>query len=182
VVAVAQGELIEIQDHDDWARNQAYKDEALSPIFNLLEAVKDPEIPALSIWDMGILRAIERREENGEELIAVIITLTYSGCPAMDLITEDIHQILNDAGYKQVKVEIRLAPAWTTRWMSDDAQQRMAASGIAPPDSGKNGKSPQCPICSSSNTRLISQFSSTACKAMYRCESCLEPFDYFKHF
>ena len=173
----APDDLVNLLDHDEWLRRQSYSDELLQPIYKILEQVKDPEIPALSIWDMGILRTVEWQ---GEQL-TVIVTPTYSGCPAMDIIRQDIVSALAEAGYQQVQIETRLSPVWTTSWMVDDAKQRMAASGIAPPQEGvAGGAKPQCPVCGSTHTELISEFGSTACKALYRCTSCLEPFDYFK--
>lgn len=172
----AHRELVDLLDHDEWLRRQSFSDELLQPIYQILEQVKDPEIPALSIWDMGILRMVEWL---GEQL-KVVVTPTYSGCPAMDIIRQDIATALAQAGYQQVQIETRLSPAWTTSWMVDDAKQRMAASGIAPPQEGGGDAEPQCPVCGSAHTERISEFGSTACKAMYRCKSCLEPFDYFK--
>ncbi len=170
--------VIKLLDHDEWLRRQSYSDSLLSPIFQLLENVKDPEIPALSIWDMGILRRVESR---GDQL-TVVITPTYSGCPAMDLILEQIDTELRQAGYQNIKVDVQLSPAWTTSWMSEDARQRMQQSGIAPPQESVSKAQPLCPVCESKETELISEYGSTACKALYRCTSCLEPFDYFKAF
>lgn len=193
-------DVITLLDHEQWLRNQSYDDKQLAPLYQLLEQVKDPEIPALSIWDMGILRSVSIDQKNAEQcaddmrqpstastdaLIRVVITPTYSGCPAMDLIREDILSVLNNAGYQHVEVEFKLSPAWTTSWMSEEARAKMAASGIAPPETTSSDSqviAVQCPLCGSRQTELISEFGSTACKALYRCQSCLEPFDYFKAF
>ena len=155
-------------------------------IWKLLETVCDPEVPVLSVLDLGIIRDIKI---NGEE-IEVIITPTYSGCPAMDAISIDIRLKLVEHGYKKIKISSILSPAWTTDWMSEEGKRKLKAYGIAPPqlsghskESGHSNWSdslPTCPQCNSSNTKLISQFGSTACKALYQCNDCREPFDYFK--
>jgi ring-1,2-phenylacetyl-CoA epoxidase subunit PaaD len=181
----ASADIISLVEHEQWERKRAYTDKSLAPLFQILEQVKDPEIPALSIWDMGILRSIDIESNNDKnKRITVVITPTYSGCPAMDLIRQDIHSALDNAGYTNVEVTWQLLPTWTTAWMSDDAKAKMTKSGIAPPQDGIDAAAvkPQCPVCGSKQTQLISEFGSTACKALYRCESCLEPFDYFKAF
>lgn len=132
---------------------------------------------------MGILRNI--KEENG--WVEVIITPTYSGCPAMDMITVNIKAALQEKGYEKVKVTLVLDPPWTTDWLSEDGKTKLREYGIAPPV-GKADKAAlsgeekhvACPHCNSRNTELISLFGSTACKSLYRCKDCLEPFDYFK--
>jgi len=143
-------------------------------IFSLLQEVCDPEIPVLSILDLGIIRDIKINEEEVE----VIITPTYSGCPAMDAISIDIRLKLIEHGYKNVKITSVLSPAWTTDWMTENGKQKLKAYGIAPPQRSEH--LPSCPQCNSSNTKLLSQFGSTACKALYQCNDCKEPFDYFK--
>lgn len=153
-------------------------------IWKLLEDVTDPEIPVLTVADLGVLREV--RIEAG--VVEVVITPTYSGCPAMNTIESDIRRRLQDAGHPDVKVTTVLAPAWTTDWLSEAGRAKLAAFGIAPPaeTSGSKralfGDSPviACPHCGSQNTECVSQFGSTACKAQYRCRACLEPFDYFK--
>ncbi|CAN5758226.1 phenylacetate-CoA oxygenase subunit PaaJ [soil metagenome] len=148
-------------------------------IWGLLETVPDPEIPVLSILDLGIVRAVKVREDEVE----VIITPTYSGCPAMDAISMDIRFKLIEHGYKKIKITSILSPAWTTDWMSAEGKRKLAVYGIAPPmfrsDEGL-GRNIECPQCHSHNTKLLSQFGSTACKALYQCNDCKEPFDYFK--
>lgn len=156
-----------------------------------LDQVKDPEIPALSIWDMGILQDVTISDSG----VVVTITPTYSGCPAMDVIKEDIEIAVHQAGYKDVEVLSQLTPAWTTDWMSSEAQERLRNFGIAAPDDMPRDRSGgcrihemqslehlqvKCPQCDSMNTRMISEFGSTACKALMQCNDCNEPFDYFK--
>jgi ring-1,2-phenylacetyl-CoA epoxidase subunit PaaD len=158
-------------------------------IRDILVEVKDPEVPVLSISDLGILRDVKTGiSPEGEPEITVIITPTYSGCPAMDVISMDIRLKLLEKGFKKINVEHRLSPAWTTDWMTEEGKEKLRAYGIAPPNPKQQfcssdlfrEESVACPRCSSHHTQLISQFGSTACKAMYRCLDCLEAFDYFK--
>jgi ring-1,2-phenylacetyl-CoA epoxidase subunit PaaD len=147
-------------------------------IWSMLETVCDPEVPVLTILDLGIVRGVKI---NGED-VEIIITPTYTGCPAMDMITMDIKMKLLENGYKNIKVTPVLSPAWTTDWMSEAGKQKLKTYGIAAPD--KKIIIPQdgveCPQCNSTNTKLLSEFGSTACKALYQCCDCKEPFDYFK--
>ncbi|MEE9439074.1 MAG: 1,2-phenylacetyl-CoA epoxidase subunit PaaD [Saprospiraceae bacterium] len=153
-------------------------------IEKILSQVTDPEIPVLTIQDMGILRNVE----IVNDLIKVIITPTYSGCPAMDMISINIKSALQDEGYNNVEILSILSPVWTTDWMSSEAKAKLKAYGIAPPVEKTNDTSfisgskkiVACPQCDSNNTKLISQFGSTACKALYQCNDCKEAFDYFK--
>ena len=153
-------------------------------ILSILQEVYDPEIPVLSILDLGIVRDIKI---NGEE-VEVVITPTYSGCPALDAISLDIRLKLMEHGYKKIKITSVLSPAWTTDWMSGEGKEKLKAYGIAPPNPKQQfckeemfqQEAVQCPRCNSYHTQLISQFGSTACKAMYRCLDCTEAFDYFK--
>ncbi len=152
-------------------------------IQRLLDQVTDPEIPVLTIRDLGILRGTRMEGER----VVVTITPTYSGCPAMGDIEDSIRSTLAQAGCADVKIEFSLSPAWTTDWMSAEGRKKLRAYGIAPPhgssselDAGK--VEIRCPQCDSNATRLISEFGSTACKALYQCTRCSEPFDYFKHF
>ncbi|MBL4568687.1 MAG: phenylacetate-CoA oxygenase subunit PaaJ [Flavobacteriaceae bacterium] len=155
-------------------------DKKLIPI---LEQVSDPEIPVLSIMEMGVVRTAVI--EN--TLVKVQITPTYSGCPAMDVIGEDIQKALLDAGY-QSEIELILSPAWTTDWITPKGRKALEEYGIAAPldaEADKSvllegGKLVKCTNCNSTNTRLVSQFGSTACKAQFQCNDCQEPFDYFK--
>lgn len=144
-------------------------------IYQILSSVTDPEIPVVSIEDMGILRDVKIHGER----IEVIITPTYSGCPAMMEIEKNIHNTFKKQGFSNFKITTVLSPAWTTEWMSDAGKERLKAYGIAPPNP-TNPDHVTCPICNAENTTLVSQFGSTACKALYRCNECLEPFDYFK--
>ncbi|MGZ5287021.1 MAG: 1,2-phenylacetyl-CoA epoxidase subunit PaaD [Flavisolibacter sp.] len=157
-------------------------------ILSLLEEVKDPEIPVLSILDLGIVRQVEASRENDQTFITIIITPTYSGCPAMDVISMDIRLKLIEKGYRNITIRQQLSPAWTTDWMTETGKQKLKAYGIAPPnpkqqfctDEMFREEAVACPRCQSYHTTLISQFGSTACKAMYRCLDCKEAFDYFK--
>ena len=152
-------------------------------ILTILENVSDPEIPVLSVIDLGIVRDI-----NIGENIEIVITPTYSGCPAMSVIATNIKFELLANGFKNVKVTEILSPAWTTDWMTASGKQKLKEYGIAPPVAkARIGKllfedtpSVACPQCGSSNTEQISEFGSTACKSLFRCKDCLEPFDYFK--
>lgn len=148
-----------------------------------LETVTDPELPFLTLADMGILRDVRQRDDG---VIEVDITPTYSGCPATDVIRLDVQVALVKAGIPNAEVRSVLSPAWTTDWMSPQARRKLAENGIAPPvkASGKRAlfSSVQvtCPKCGSADTERVSEFGSTACKAQYRCGQCREPFEYFK--
>lgn len=144
-------------------------------ILNLLESVSDPEIPVVSIHDLGILRKVN--VEN--DYLEIVITPTYSGCPAMLEIEKDIHNTLKKEGIENFKIVTVLSPAWTTDWISDTGKKKLKAYGIAPPNP-TNQDDIECPNCGSHRTELISQFGSTSCKSLFRCKDCLEPFDYFK--
>jgi len=152
-------------------------------IFDILETVSDPEIPVLSIMEMGVVRAV-KVEDN---IVEVTITPTYSGCPAMDVIGDDIKKALREKGF-EAKVKLVLSPAWTTDWITPKGRKALEKYGIASPLEGEadkeallgNKKLVKCPQCGSMNTKMVSQFGSTACKAFFQCEDCLEPFDYFK--
>lgn len=147
-------------------------------VMQVLSAVTDPEIPVLSIIDLGIVRDVII---NNDE-IEIIITATYSGCPAMDMIAMNIRLAMMENGFSKIKITTALAPAWTTDWMSEDGKRKLKEYGIAAPDKkfeiATDGV--ECPLCHSTNTKLISEFGSTACKALYQCNYCKEPFDYFK--
>ncbi len=151
--------------------------------YEILESVSDPEIPVLSIMEMGVVRSAEII--NG--IVEVEITPTYSGCPAMDVIADDIKAAFQEKGF-EAKVNLVLSPAWTTDWITPKGRSALEKYGIASPlsaDADKeallgNKKVVKCPQCGSLNTKLVSQFGSTACKALFKCEDCLEPFDYFK--
>ncbi|MEM8906498.1 MAG: 1,2-phenylacetyl-CoA epoxidase subunit PaaD [Bacteroidota bacterium] len=152
-------------------------------LWQALEEVCDPEIPVLSILDLGIVREVHPLDEGWE----VVITPTYSGCPAMNVIEINIKALLQERGFAPIKVRTILRPAWTTDWMTEKGKEKLLAYGIAPPvgsvdknDLLMSEKTIPCPQCHSTNTEMISQFGSTACKSLYRCKDCLEPFDYFK--
>jgi ring-1,2-phenylacetyl-CoA epoxidase subunit PaaD len=153
-------------------------------IFTILNEIPDPEIPVISIVDLGVVRDFR---VNGTA-IEVDITPTYSGCPAMKQMEDDIISVLKSKGFTEVKVNLIYHPAWTTDWISEDAKERLRIYGIAPPEHSSVDKATlmgkerivKCPRCKSANTKIISQFGSTACKALYQCNDCLEPFDYFK--
>jgi len=153
-------------------------------IWSILEEVNDPEVPVLSILDLGIVRDVKTSGNH----IDITITPTYSGCPAMDVISMDIRLKLIEKGYRDVTIQQQLSPAWTTDWMSEEGKTKLKAFGIAPPNPRQQfcrdemflEEAVQCPHCNSHHTELISQFGSTACKSMYRCLDCREAFDYFK--
>lgn len=176
---------------DDLSQRERSQDGEFAPLWQALDQLTDPEIPVVTLREMGILREL-RRGADGQ--VEVVITPTYSGCPAMDQIADDIAATLKGAGVEG-RVVTQLAPAWTTDWMSDAAREKLRAYGIAPPQCGAlaPGEAPlrfaphagirvevPCPQCGSVNTTETSHFGSTACKALYRCLDCLEPFDYFK--
>lgn len=156
-------------------KTDTYKPEE-SYIFDLLATISDPEIPVLSVIDLGIIRQVKVDNKNVE----VVITPTYSGCPAMDMIATLIKMELSAAGYFPTITTI-LSPAWTTDWITEEGKKKLNAYGIAPPPhSSQKNTSVSCPQCGSENTMMISEFGSTACKALYKCEDCKECFDLFK--
>ncbi len=143
-------------------------------IWDWLEAVPDPEIPVISVVDLGIIRYVD----VDSELVKVTITPTYSGCPAMSVIAMDIETELSKRGVSNLQLETKIAPAWTTDWLSEKGRARLEEYGIAPPQAA--GGPERCPHCQSVKVDKVSQFGSTPCKAQWRCQDCLEPFDYFK--
>jgi ring-1,2-phenylacetyl-CoA epoxidase subunit PaaD len=156
----------------------------IQKVYALLEQVFDPEIPVLSVVDLGVIRSVEL---GSNRVLTITITPTYSGCPAMDTIEKDIKTLLTANGYNTT-VKTSIVPAWTTDWMSEKGKHNLEVYGIAPPSertsdkgflTGKK-KEIRCPRCKSMETEMISNFGSTACKAMYKCEDCKEVFDYFK--
>jgi len=155
------------------------------PIWDLLANVEDPDIPVLSIVDLGIVRDVVWQDDGQ---LQVVITPSYSGCPAVQLFQDDIRKSLVEEGYDNHEIKTVLSPAWTTDWMTDEAREKLRAYGIAPPEKTTSNKTVlfggqkevTCPQCGSTHTEQISEFGSTACKALYRCLSCHEPFDYFK--
>lgn len=161
-------------------------------IWQWLSEVPDPEIPVLSLTDLGVIRAVRW---EGEQLV-VTVTPTYTGCPATAVINLDIESKLRGCGIREIKLEQQLSPPWTTDWLSNEGRRKLRRYGIAPPQHetthpgqgngridrlmGQGSLVVACPRCGSNNTEKISQFGSTPCKAAYRCRDCLEPFDYFK--
>jgi ring-1,2-phenylacetyl-CoA epoxidase subunit PaaD len=150
----------------------------------LLSEIPDPEVPVITIADLGILREV--KDDDGK--IIVTITPTYSGCPAMKAIENEISSVLKNNSIDNFEIKYTFSPVWTTDWMNDNAKEKLRAYGIAPPEKSTTEKSvlmvqkkvKHCPRCNSENTEMISAFGSTACKALYRCKNCGEPFDYFK--
>ncbi len=152
----------------------------LTDIRKIVSEITDPEIPVITISDLGILRSVTK---DGDTFI-ITITPTYSGCPATDFIAMNIRMGLATAGIKNYRLETKLSPAWTTEWMTEKGKQQLREFGIAPPSGhiGEHleGLHPACPQCHSVDTELVNAFGSTACKALFRCRTCGEPFDYFK--
>lgn len=155
--------------------------------WRVLHAVLDPEVPALSVCDLGIVRDVIAHDDGVE----VVLTPTYSGCPATEVIEQAVIDAVNDAGLGPARVTLQRAPAWTTDWISDDGKRKLHAYGIAPPsgNAAVTRERPirliphqriECPRCGSAHTERLSAFGSTACKALYRCLACREPFEYFK--
>ncbi len=154
-------------------------------IFTLLSEIPDPEIPVISIIELGVIRNVEIINDS---TISLKITPTYSGCPAMKQIEDDVKKKLSENGFTTIDIKTIFSPPWTTDWITPEAKEKLRKYGIAPPENSTEDKSwltgkekkIACPRCKSLNTKLISQFGSTACKALYQCQDCLEPFDYFK--
>lgn len=157
-------------------------------IWELLTTIADPEIPVLSIVDLGIVRGVNLYPQATEQGFEgeIIITPTYSGCPAMDMIRLHINLAMTENNWPKLQVKQQLAPAWTTDWMTENGRKQLQAYGIAPPQGKAINETyledavVPCPQCTSTNTYLISQFGSTSCKALFKCNNCQEPFDYFK--
>ena len=154
-------------------------------IWDCLAEIPDPEIPVINILELGVVRAVDIDTNN----IVITITPTYIGCPAMKVIEEDIISLLQKKGLRNVNIKTVLSPCWTTDWITEEAKKKLKEYGIAPPEEtsvdkghlfAKGIKKANCPHCNSANTQMKSQFGSTACKALYSCLDCVEPFDYFK--
>lgn len=158
---------------------------SLDGIWQILETVTDPEIPVLTVLDLGIVRDVKMGDDGLPE---ITITPTYSGCPAMNAIEINIKSAMQDAGFQQVTLKTSLTPAWTTDWLTAAGRAKLLAYGIAPPVGNSGDKRALfseerhvgCPQCGSENTEMLAQFGSTSCKALWRCRDCREPFDYFK--
>jgi len=159
--------------------------------WEVLQSVLDPEVPALSVCDLGIVRDVIAHDDGTE----VVLTPTYSGCPATEVIERSVIDAIDDAGLGPARVTLQRAPAWTTDWISDEGRRKLHSYGIAPPAGGASGIAQQapirivrrsrparveCPRCGSADTERLSAFGSTACKALYRCVACREPFEHFK--
>jgi len=159
----------------------AGEEKSAAAVLRILANVPDPEIPAVSVVDLGIVRDVEWR---GDELV-VTVTPTYTACPATAVIGLEIENAVRAQGIARVRIETRLSPPWATDWISAEGRAKLKAFGIAPPAmacAGAVNAPSECPHCGSKRTERISQFGSTPCKAQYRCADCLEPFDYFKRF
>jgi ring-1,2-phenylacetyl-CoA epoxidase subunit PaaD len=157
---------------------------ASTAAWDVAASVVDPEVPVLTIADLGVLRSVHVADDGAVE---VVVTPTYSGCPAMDVIRTDVERVLHEAGHAAVRVRTVLSPAWTTDWMSDAGREKLQEFGIAPPSPRRRADGPvvvslsvRCPRCASPRTREVSRFGSTACKSLWVCEECREPFDHFK--
>ena len=152
-------------------------------VYTILSTVTDPEVPVLTILDLGIVRNVVITPEGDA---TITITPTYSGCPAMDVIGMGIRMALTGRGFRKVTVDMQLQPAWTTDWMSTEGKQKLKAYGIAPPQYAPkepalfDDPTVPCPRCDSTNTTLVSNFGATSCKALYKCNNCHEPFEHFK--
>lgn len=154
-------------------------------ILSILSEIPDPEIPVITIVELGVIRDIDITDNSS---ISLKITPTYSGCPAMKQIEDDVRKKLSENGFTTIIINTIFSPPWTTDWITLEAKEKLRKYGIAPPEHSTEDKSCLtgkiksigCPRCKSQNTKLISQFGSTACKALYQCQNCLEPFDYFK--
>ncbi|WP_118972235.1 1,2-phenylacetyl-CoA epoxidase subunit PaaD [Taibaiella koreensis] len=158
---------------------------SIPQVYAWLAEISDPEIPAVSILDLGIVRDVILVDDGRE--VSVTITPTYSGCPAMDIISMQIRMALLGRGVAKVTVELQLAPAWTTDWITEEGKAKMLAYGIAPPQRRAQEaldlfeeEEIECPRCHSHHTEMVSQFGATSCKSMYRCLDCKEPFEHFK--
>ncbi|MFT4753051.1 MAG: ring-1,2-phenylacetyl-CoA epoxidase subunit PaaD [Salibacteraceae bacterium] len=153
-------------------------------VWKILEEIPDPEIPVISITDLGVVRGVKVLGD----CVSIKITPTYTGCPATNIFEQDIKAALEKVGFKKVDISFQYSPAWTTDWLNEEAREKLRVFGIAPPEGSTSdkkfllGEDPTvpCPQCRSVHTEMISQFGSTACKSLYKCKDCLEPFDYFK--
>ena len=144
-----------------------------SPVWSVLADVADPEIPVISVVELGIVRAVDAEARE------IVITPTYTGCPATQVIERDIRAALDAAGWRDWRIRTSLSPAWTTDWISEEGRRKLHRYGIAPP-SPAGSRRVECPQCGSAQTEEVSRFGSTPCKALWRCRECLEPFDLFK--
>ncbi len=171
------------------SRTEKTTEQVEAEVWALLASIPDPEVPVLSIVDLGVVRKIKATHLSAGWSLFIYYTPTYTGCPAIDVMKMTMKMVLLENGFADIQFEQQLSPAWTTDWMSEAGKQKLKAYGIAPPqykqavctpDSFQEEEAIQCPLCNSYHTRLVSQFGSTACKALYQCNDCKEPFDYFK--
>lgn len=169
-----------------WSERQQHRRQSTVPeLWDILDVVNDPEVPALSLWDLGVLCDVQKADDGK---VTAWITPTYSGCPAIGSMQDDIKAALSQAGFHDYEVKTQLTPAWTTDCLSPEGRRKLQEYGIAPPQQGRCGgmmeltpeSGVECPQCGSDNTTRISEFGSTACKALFKCQDCYEPFDYFK--
>ena len=170
-ISIATPEFAERQSRRNNSPHQA--------IWRVLDSVCDPELPGLTIWDLGVLQDVDFDEKAHQWLIK--ITTTYSGCPAVETIADDVKKAIAQSGHGLAKIQMVLAPAWSTEMMSPAGRAQLAQLQISPPKNNEETAT-QCPHCGSYHTHLISQFGSTACKSLYQCDECQQPFDYFKKF
>ena len=168
----ADANVIPLLPVEELERRQRRANSQWPELWRVLDDVMDPEIPVISLYELGVLQDVSMAGKG----VRVVLTPTYIGCPAMKVMEEDARIALEQAGYHDIDVETRLAPAWTTAWLSHEARTKMARYGIAAPDQ----EAATCPQCDSADITLISEFGSTACKALYKCQACGEPFDLFK--
>ncbi len=162
------------------------QEEPITTIWNLLKQIPDPEVPAINIVELGVVREVNIHNDSLE----IVITPTYSGCPAMKVMEEDILATLKEKSFENIKIKTIFSPPWTTDWMTEETKAKLKSYGIAPPDVlsseqlfpflADKKKTLACPYCNSENTVLQSQFGSTACKALYYCNNCQQPFEHFK--
>ena len=174
VTEVMANDAIELMPAVRFHLNQRRATSLWPDVWALLDDVKDPEIPAISLWELGVLQDLQVTERNDRRAVTVFITPTYSGCPAIGNMEEDICERLTESGFSTVSVETRLSPAWTTDYLCHEAHRKLRAYGIAPPGD------PGCPQCGESRSELVSEFGSTACKSLRSCRSCGEIYEYFK--
>jgi ring-1,2-phenylacetyl-CoA epoxidase subunit PaaD len=172
------------------SNQQDLPSEAVARARQVLDGVMDPEVPVLSIVELGIVRNVEVVSGNGTDSVSVTLTPTYSGCPAMQTIEAEIRAALAAAGFARVELATVYAPPWTTEWMSEPARAKLRAYGIAPPGAvqsqlvplGRTAGPVECPFCGSLDTAVVSEFGATACKSLQLCRSCRQPFEHFKAF
>jgi len=157
---------------EELARRRRRTDSQYPELWSALDGVMDPEIPVISLYELGVLQDVVMLEDR----VKLVLTPTYVGCPALRVMEEDARAALAKIGYIEVDVEISLSPAWTTAWLSRETRTKMHDYGVCAPEN----EAPTCPQCGSSEVSVVSEFGSTACKALYRCSACLEPFDVFK--